>query len=67
MKPSVSKISISVESYDEKTAENDRNGYITEKHIIFKLSNQTILELFECHRGDLYMTINRNFVRFAHS
>ena len=25
-----------------------------------------ILELFECRRGDPYMTANRNFVRFAH-
>ena len=26
------KISISVQSYDEKTAENDRNGFVAEKH-----------------------------------
>ena len=23
-------------------------------------------KLFECSRGDLYMTANRNFVRFSH-
>ena len=28
MKSSETKISISVESYDEKTAENDRNSYV---------------------------------------
>ena len=27
----------------------------------------TVLELFECRRCDPYMTVNRNFVRFAHS
>ena len=32
------KISISVESYDEKTAENYRNCYVAEKQIISKLS-----------------------------
>ena len=26
-----------------------------------------VLELFECHRGYLYMTANRSFIRFAHS
>ena len=26
-----------------------------------------ILELFECRRGDSYMSANRNFIRFAHS
>ena len=26
-----------------------------------------VLELFECHPGDLYLTANRNFVCFAHS
>ena len=38
MKPSELKISISVESYDEKTAENDRNCYVAEKRIVSKLS-----------------------------
>ena len=38
MKPSESKICISVESYDEKTAENYRNYYIAEKRIVSKLS-----------------------------
>ena len=31
MEPSEFKISISVESYDEKTAENDQNCYVAEK------------------------------------
>ena len=31
------KISISVECYEEKTAENYRNGYLAEKRIILKL------------------------------
>ena len=34
MKPSEFKISISVESYDEKTAENYRNSYVAEKPIV---------------------------------
>ena len=37
MKPSEFKISISVESYDEKTAENYRNCFVAEKHIVSKL------------------------------
>ena len=39
---SVFKISISVESYDEKTVENYRNGYVAEKDIISELSNISI-------------------------
>ena len=31
MKPSELKISISVKSYDENTAENDRNRYVAKK------------------------------------
>ena len=42
MKPSELKISISVESYDEITAENDRNCYVAEKPIVFKLSKISI-------------------------
>ena len=38
MKPSGLKISISVESYDEKNAENYRNCYDAEKRIASKLS-----------------------------
>ena len=37
MKPTELKISISVESYDKKTVENDRNRYVVEKRIVFKL------------------------------
>ena len=36
MKPSELKISISVKSYDEKTAERYRNFYVAEKRIVFK-------------------------------
>ena len=36
MEPSKFKNSISVESYDEKTAENYRNCYVAEKHIFSK-------------------------------
>ena len=39
MKLSVSRISISVESYAEKTAENDRNCSVGEKRIVSKVSN----------------------------
>ena len=38
MEPSEFKISISVKTYDEKTAENYRNCYVAEMHIVFKLS-----------------------------
>ena len=41
MKPSEFKISISVESYDEKTAENYQNSY-AEKQIVSKLSKISI-------------------------
>ena len=43
MKPSEFKISISVESCDEKTAENYRNGYVAEKRTVSKLSEIPIL------------------------
>ena len=42
MKQSEFKISISVESYDENTAANYRNGYVAEKHIVSKLSEISI-------------------------
>ena len=43
MKPSEFKTSISVESYDEKTAENFRNCYVTEKkRIVSKISKISI-------------------------
>ena len=44
MNTSEFKISISVESYDEKTVENYRNLYVAEreKPIVFKLSNISI-------------------------
>ena len=37
MQPSEIQISVWIESYDEKTAENYRNCYIAEKHIVYKL------------------------------
>ena len=40
--PSEFKISISVENYDVKTAENYRNCYVAEKRIASKLSNISI-------------------------
>ena len=45
MKPSEFNIFISVESFDEKTTENDRNCYDTEKHIVSKLSKISIPNL----------------------
>ena len=36
MKPSEFKVSISVECYDEKTAENYQNCYVVEKRIVSK-------------------------------
>ena len=37
MKPSEFKLSILVESYDEKTEENYRNCYVAENRIVSKL------------------------------
>ena len=37
MEPSELQISISVEGYDKKTAENYRNCYVVEKRIVSKL------------------------------
>ena len=42
MQQSELNISISAESYDEKTAENYRNCYVVEKNIVFKLSRISI-------------------------
>ena len=42
MNRSESKISFSVENYDEKTGENYRNFYVIEKRIISKLSKISI-------------------------
>ena len=52
MKPSKSKISLSVESYDEETAENYRNCYVVEKHIVSKLSKISI-PIFKTQIEDL--------------
>ena len=43
MEPSEFKNFLSVESYDEKTAENDRNCYLAENGIVLKLSKISIL------------------------
>ena len=37
MKPSKFETSVSVESYNKKTAKNCRNGYFSEKRMVFKL------------------------------
>ena len=42
MKPLELKMSISIESYDEKTTENYRNCYVAEKPTIFKASYTSI-------------------------
>ena len=46
MKPSELKISISVESYDDKIAENYRNYYVAEKFIVSKLSKISITHFY---------------------
>ena len=43
MEPSEFQISTSVDSYDEKNAENERNGYAAEKRIVSKQSKILIL------------------------
>ena len=45
MQQSEFNISISVESYDEKTAENDRNCYVAKKRIVSKLSMKTRIKI----------------------
>ena len=45
MKSSEFKIFISVESYDEKTAENYRNCYVAEKHIVFNSTMKTWIKI----------------------
>ena len=42
MKPTQFKISVSVETYDEKTVENYRNCYDAEKRIAYKLGKRSI-------------------------
>ena len=42
MKPSELKISFSIRSYDEKTAENYRNYFAAQKSIVSKLSSASI-------------------------
>ena len=41
---------------------DSKNNQLVENEFMFQ-----VLELFECRRGDPYMTANRNFVSFAHS
>ena len=36
-------------------------------YLIFFRFFSKVIELFECRRGDPYMTASRNFVHFAHS
>ena len=52
MKPSELKISISVENYIEKTAENYRNCYILKKSIISKQS-KILIQNFDNRNGRL--------------
>ena len=47
MKPSKYKIFISVKSYDEKTAENNRNCYDAGKHIASKLLSKISIPDFD--------------------
>ena len=42
MKPSGLEISMSFESYDWNTAENNWNYYVAEKHIVSKQSNYAL-------------------------
>ena len=50
MKPSEFKILISVDSCDDTTAENDRNCYGSEKHIVSKLTIKDIDPKFQLHK-----------------
>ena len=62
MKPSELKISVSVESYDEKTVENYQNCYVAEKRIISQLSNISIQPVSRIRLKFLYgeqVTVSR--------
>ena len=60
MESSEFKISISVESYDEKTTENYRNCYVAEERIIFKLS-KILIPNFSSTNGKLKSKLCQNF------
>ena len=55
LKPSEVKISLLVESYDEKTAENYRNRYVSEKRIFSKLSKILIPNFDDLNKGRIKM------------
>ena len=61
MKPSELKKFISVESYDEKTAENYLNCYVVEKRLVSKLSKISIPNLIA-----LMEDLNEDCVKISH-
>ena len=66
MKASEFKISVPVESYDEKTAENYRNCYVAKKRIASKLSKISIPNLItqiEDWNED-YLKISRSYLSY---
>ena len=64
MKPSEYKISIQVESYDEKTAENCRNGYVAAERIVSKLQEILIPNLI-AQIKDLIQDFCQNFTSLS--
>ena len=50
MKPSEFEISLSVEIYEDETAENNRNCYDAEKRMVAKLSHILILNFYNINR-----------------
>ena len=60
MKSSEFKISMLVESYDEKTAENDRNYYVAERLIISKLS-KILIPYFDGTNSRLELRLSHHF------
>ena len=66
MKQSEFEIFITVGSYDENTAENDRNCYVTEKYIISKLANISIPISDSINVINIYYIINMNIYIYAY-
>ena len=55
------KISISVDSYDKKTAENYRNCYVAEERIISKLSKISIKEIEDLNERCVKIVLSEKY------
>ena len=57
MKPSDFELSISIESYNEKNVENDRNCYVADKRIVSKSSEISTQNLNSTIEGNMPLKI----------